>query len=79
MKNRFVGVVAITFSDGYVEECVVKEKTAKGEEHFIKVISECALIILKQAPKGKVKFNYHGDLAEEIGIAWQEHLKETEQ
>jgi len=31
MKNRFVGVITVTFPDGHVEKCKVKERAEKGK------------------------------------------------
>lgn len=66
MKNRFVGVIRVTFTDGHVETCVIKEKLAKGKGHFLNLVKEYGQTVLKQAPEGKVKLNYRGDFAREM-------------
>jgi len=74
MKNRFVGIITVTFPDGYIEKCVIKERVEKGKENFLNLVKEYGLLILEHAPKGKVKLNYKGDFAKTIA----EHLKERE-
>jgi hypothetical protein len=71
MKNRFVGLITVTFPDGYVEKCIIKAKAAKGSGNFVAAISGVTKTILKQVPKGHVKVTYRGDLAPEINEALQ--------
>jgi hypothetical protein len=71
MKTRFVGKITVLFPDGYIEKCLVKEKTHKGESHFLGVVKQNVLTILKSCPKGPVKVTYNGDCAEQIGFAIQ--------
>jgi len=65
--KRFLGIITVTFPDGYIEKCQVKERVDKGKEHFIKTVAEYATIILKHTPhhdkdlKGTVKLTYKGD------------------
>jgi len=66
MKNRFVGKITVTFPDGYVEECVVKERSDKGRDHFIDVLKENIAKILEGCPEGKVKVGYRGDFSRQI-------------
>lgn len=67
MRSRFVGVITVTFADGYVEKCLVKERVEKGKQHFINTISEWGQLILKEAPKDShVKLNYRGDFVRQI-------------
>jgi hypothetical protein len=74
MKNRFVGEITVTFADGYVEECMVKERVDKGKQHFLDMVREYSQLILKEAPKdGHVKLNYKGDFAREIAECMGEH------
>lgn len=72
MKNRFAGVIRVTFADGHVEKCVVKERVDKGKGHFLSLVSLYGQLILKEAPKDShVKLNYKGDFAREIA----EHIR----
>jgi len=66
MRNRFVGLITVTFPDGYIEECLVKERADKGSDHFIDVLKENIATILKQVPDGKVKVTYRGDFSRQI-------------
>jgi len=66
MKSRFAGVITVTFADGHVETCLIKERAEKGKQHFLNIASEYGQLILKVAPKGKVKLNYKGDFAKAI-------------
>jgi len=66
MKNRFVGKITVIFPDGYIEECLVKERADKGRNHFIDVLQENVATILKQCPDGNVKVTYQGDFSREI-------------
>jgi hypothetical protein len=75
MKNRFIGKITVTFPDGYVEECVVKERSDKGRDHFIDVLKENIAKILEQSPEGKVKVTYRGDFSRQI----QDGLSKTEE
>jgi len=67
MKNRFIGLITVIFPDGYVEDCIVKEKADKGRDHFIDVLKENVTKILEQCPdEENVKVKYKGDFAGEI-------------
>jgi len=67
LKNRFVGVIRVTFADGHVETCVVKERAKMGKQHFLSLVREFGQLILKEAPKDShVKLNYRGDFAREM-------------
>jgi len=70
MKNRFAGEIVVTFSDGYVERCIVKERADKGGSYFLDSIKEKLQLILNQIESekvnGKVKVAYRGDLARTI-------------
>jgi hypothetical protein len=61
---------------GYVERCLVREKTSKGEQHFLNAIKECARIILEQlqqlSPQEPVTVKYRGDFAKELNAIFQE-------
>lgn len=72
MKNRFVGLITVTFPDDYVEECIVKERESKGDRHFMQQVVEYTQLILKQVPEGHVNVKYRGDLAREIDDMLQE-------
>jgi len=72
MKNRFVGVITVTFPDGHVEKCLVKERIDKGKAHFIDTVREFGQLILNEVPKDShVKLNYKGDFAREM----HEHMR----
>jgi len=66
MKNRFIGLITVTFPDGYIEQCIVKEKVAKGEQHFIDVLKMNLSAILTGCPEGSVNVKYKGDLARKV-------------
>jgi len=69
MKSRFVGIITVTFPDGYVEKCFIRQKANKGKEEFFDTISEYGKIIMSSIPKdmkGKVTFKYQGDFYREI-------------
>lgn len=67
MKNRFVGMITVTFPDGFVEKCLIKERVDKGKEHFLSLVGEYGQRILQETPKGKVKLTYKGDFARRLG------------
>lgn len=67
MKNRFCGLITVIFPDGYVEECLVRERALKGQKHFINAVKENLQKILSQCEKGNVKVKYNGDFAKELG------------
>jgi len=83
MKNRFVGVITVTFPDGYVEKCLVRERADKGKEYFIKMVGHYATTILKDTPKhdkqlkGNVKLTYQGDLLRTIFCLLEKVAEET--
>jgi len=69
MKSRFVGIITVTFPDGYVEKCFIKQKVSKGSQEFLHTVSDFAKIIVSTIPpnmKGKVTFKYKGDFYREI-------------
>jgi len=66
VKNRFVGILKVTFPDGYEEMCAVREKSSKGETHFIDTIQQNLQIILSNIERGNVKVSYMGDFAGDI-------------
>jgi len=66
VKNRFVGILKVTFPDGYDEICTVREKSSKGETHFIDTIQQNLQIILSNIERGNVKVYYRGDFAKQI-------------
>jgi len=69
MKNRFVGVITVTFPDGYVEKCFIRQKVTKGDKQFLHTVADFAKIIVSTIPKdqkGKVTFKYKGDFYKEI-------------
>lgn len=66
MKNRFIGLITVTFPDGYVEQCTVKERADKGKKSFIDVLKKNLLTILAQCPEGNVNVKYKGDLGKEV-------------
>jgi len=79
MKNRFVGVITVTFPDGWTEKCVIKQKADKGKEQFLNTIADCGKIIIGSIPqdqKGKVTFKYKGDFYQEM---YEELKKAVEQ
>lgn len=69
MKNRFVGIITVTFPDGYVEKCLIRQKVNKGNKQFIDTVADFAKIIVSMIPqdqKGKVTFKYKGDFYQEM-------------
>jgi len=69
MKNRFVGIITVTFPDGYTEKCLIRQKASKGSKEFLHTVSDFAKIIVSTIPpnqKGKVTFKYKGDYYQEI-------------
>jgi len=69
MKSRFVGIITVTFPDGYVEKCFIRQKASKGKSEFFNTISDYGKIIMSSIPKdmkGKVTFKYKGDFYREI-------------
>lgn len=78
MKNRFVGLITVTFPDGYEEKCMVKEKAVKGEDHFMKAVKGNIVQILRSCGEGNVKVNYKGDLARTLynELSWKEKVAE---
>lgn len=66
MKNRFCGFITVTFPDGYVEECLVKERAEKGKKHFLDVLKENVQTILSKCEKGNVNVKYRGDFVKEV-------------
>jgi len=86
MKNRFVGVITVTFPDGWTEKCVIKQKADKGKEQFLNTIADYGKTIISSIPKdqkGKVTFKYKGDfykeIYEELKKAAEEKYGETQQ
>lgn len=74
MKNRYVGIITVTFPDGYVERCLIRQKTNKGSQEFLSTIKEYTEKIFSEIPpdqKGRVTFKYKGDFYKEI----YEHLQ----
>jgi len=85
MKSRFVGIITVTFPDGYAEKCLIRQKTSKGKKQFLDTISDYGKIIVSSIPpdqKGKVTFKYKGDfyhqIYEELKKAVEEKYGKTE-
>jgi len=66
MKNRFVGIIKVTFPDGYEETCGVRERASKGEAHFINIVQQNMEEILAAIESGNVKVSYKGDFSRQI-------------
>jgi len=66
VKNRFVGIIKVTFPDGYEETCDVRERASKGGAHFINVVQQNLEAILSAIESGNVKVSYKGDFARSI-------------
>jgi len=69
MKTRFVGIITVTFPDGYIEKCFIRQKVSKGNKQFLNTISDYAKLIVSMIPqdqKGKVTFKYKGDFYQEM-------------
>ena len=81
MKNRYIGLITVTFPDNYKEQCLIIQKQTKGSEHFLTQTKGALTIILKTIPKGHVKVQYRGDFTKEIykALKKQENVKVEKQ
>jgi len=78
MKSRFVGIISVTFPDGYVKKCFIRQRASKGKGEFFNTVSQYGTIIMSSIPKnmkGTVTFKYKGDFYQEI----YELLKKAEE
>lgn len=66
MTGRLKGLITLTFSDGYIEKCEIKERADKGMEHFISLFKDAVIELMKDAEPGDIHLNYKGDFATEI-------------
>jgi hypothetical protein len=57
--KRYAGKLTVTFSDGSVEECAIKERSLK---RYVESLREALEMIVESSPGGKVKVKYHGPL-----------------
>ena len=78
VKNRFVGLVTVTFPDGYVEKCLVRERSSKGTAAFLQTVVESVRVILEAVqPRGRVKVTYRGSCSGEIAAGLEAAHKEV--
>ena len=75
MKNRYIGLITVTFPDNYKEKCLIIQKQTKGSEHFLTQTKGALTIILKTIPEGHVKVKYRGDFTQEIYKALEKQEK----
>ena len=75
MKNRFVGVIIAKYPDGYIEKCLIKERSDKGERNFLHVIASAMVRMLySTTSNGRATLYYKGDFKDEVG-EWMDVMK----